>query len=100
LSRRTTPTCGSDAISSSGLSLVLVVVQFGNWTTTPLPPGLTACVSVLYYLLSKRGVINSSRGKRSSRVGESGGEGQLPKQWESERVRSRDVEPRLSRICD
>ena len=50
--------------------------------------------------ISKRGVIDSSRGKRSSRVGESGREGQLPEQWESERVRSRDVGPRLSRICD
>jgi len=29
------------------------VVQFGNCPTTAVLPGLTACPSVLYYLLSK-----------------------------------------------
>ena|ERR1700731_1416482 len=53
----------------------------------------------LVSLWSKRGVIDSSRGKWSSRMGESGGKGQFPEQREPERVRSRDVEPGLSRIC-
>src|SRR5205814_9170638 len=68
--------------------------------TSTVLPGLTACLSVLYLFRSKRGVIDSSRDKRSRRMGEGGGKGQLPEQREPERVRSRDVEPRLSRICD
>jgi len=60
---------------------------------------LTACLPALYLLLSKRGVIDSSRGKWSDRMGESGGERQFPEQREPERVRARNVGPGLSRIC-
>jgi hypothetical protein len=50
--------------------------------------GLTACLPALYLLLNKRGVIDSSRGKWSDRMGEGRGKRQFPEQREPERVRA------------
>ena len=43
-------------------------------------------------------VVNSSRSKRRCRLGESGGQGELPQQRQPQGVHPRNGEPRLSRI--
>src|SRR5438876_9035038 len=60
---------------------------------------LTACLLGWYLLRSNCGFIYSSRGERPDRMGESGRERQFPQLREPERVRARDVGPRLPRIC-